>query len=86
MLVSLDEHCNFLGGFAFKSQDLKDPDGIPVVKIKNVNNKVVKMDDVQFFSEEKMNEKLNYHWYLALTYLFFGFSLWLYWFTIYCQI
>ncbi|MDT0602009.1 restriction endonuclease subunit S [Thalassotalea castellviae] len=59
MLVSLGEHCNFLGGFAFKSQDLKDPEGIPVIKIKNVNNKVVKMNDVQFFSEEKMNEKLN---------------------------
>jgi len=59
MLVSLGEHCNFLGGFAFKSQDLKDPEGIPIIKIKNVNNKVVKMNDVQFFSEEKMNEKLN---------------------------
>jgi type I restriction enzyme S subunit len=59
MLVSLSEHCDFLGGFAFKSQDLKEPDGIPVIKIKNVNDKVVKMDGVQFFPIEKMNEKLN---------------------------
>ena len=59
MLVSLGEHCDFLGGFAFKSQDLKEPDGIPVIKIKNVNDRVVNLDDVQFFSVEKMSRKLE---------------------------
>ncbi|MDP2595137.1 restriction endonuclease subunit S [Alteromonas stellipolaris] len=59
MLVSLGEHCDFLGGFAFKSQDLKEPYGIPVIKIKNVNDGVVNLDDAQFFSVEKMSRKLE---------------------------
>jgi len=59
MLVSLGEHCDFLGGFAFKSQDLKESDGIPVIKIKNVNGRVVSLNDVQFFSVEKMSKKLE---------------------------
>ena len=59
MLVKLEEHCEFLGGFAFKSQDLKEIGGIPVVKIKNVNNKVVTLNDVQYFSQTKLTDKLR---------------------------
>lgn len=59
MLVKLEEHCEFLGGFAFKSQDLKKIGGIPVVKIKNVNNKVVTLNDVQYFSQTKLTDKLR---------------------------
>ena len=43
-------------GFAFKSQDLGDR-GIPVVKIKNVNNRTVNIADTQFFPQELLNEK-----------------------------
>ena len=59
MLVSLGEHCDFLSGFAFKSQDLKEPYGIPVIKIKNVNDRVVNLNGVQFFSVDKMSRKLE---------------------------
>mgnify|MGYP000132615747 CR=1 FL=1 len=59
MVVKLGDHCDFLGGFAFKSQDLKESSGIPVVKIKNVNNKVVTLNDVQFFSKDNLTDKLK---------------------------
>lgn len=55
----LGDLCDFLSGFAFKSGDLKGTTGIPVVKIKNVNNKVVTLEDMQFFPEDKLNAKIN---------------------------
>lgn len=55
----LGDLCDFLSGFAFKSGDLKGASGIPVVKIKNVNNKVVTLEDMQFFPEEKLDEKIG---------------------------
>ncbi|MFM5179819.1 restriction endonuclease subunit S [Aeromonas veronii] len=55
----LGDLCDFLSGFAFKSGDLKGDSGIPVVKIKNVNNKVVTLEDMQFFPEEKLDEKID---------------------------
>jgi len=43
-------------GFAFKSNDFSE-EGIPVVKIKNVNNRVVDLSGVQYFPENKVSDK-----------------------------
>ena len=43
-------------GFAFKSEDFCDT-GIPVVKIKNVNNRLVDLVDTEFFPADKVTEK-----------------------------
>ncbi|EML0363885.1 restriction endonuclease subunit S [Providencia rettgeri] len=58
-MVPIGELCDFLSGFAFKSEDLKGNSGIPVVKIKNVNNKVVTLEDMQFFPENKLDSKIS---------------------------
>ena len=55
--VKLGDVCDFLGGFAFKSEDLNNFCGVPVVKIKNVNDKIVTLDDVQFFPIDKISDK-----------------------------
>jgi type I restriction enzyme S subunit len=47
----LGNHADVFSGFAFKSSDWR-LSGIPVVKIKNVNNGVVDISDTQFFSPE----------------------------------
>ncbi len=52
----LRNHVNIFSGFAFKSEDLGKI-GIPVVKIKNVNNKVVSLVDTQFFPEHLITSK-----------------------------
>ena len=46
-------------GFAFKSQDLNDEEGIPVVKIGNIYDREVTLNGSQFFPEDLVNEKLN---------------------------
>ncbi len=43
-------------GFAFRSEDFAGA-GIPVVKIKNVNNRTVDLTDTQFFPESKVTDK-----------------------------
>lgn len=58
-MVPIGELCDFLSGFAFKSEDLKGNSGIPVVKIKNVNDKVVTLEDMQFFPENKLDSKIS---------------------------
>jgi len=45
-------------GYAFKSKDLGSY-GIPVVKIKNVNNRIVTLSNVEYFPNEKVTEKLR---------------------------
>jgi type I restriction enzyme S subunit len=45
-----------ISGFAFKSEDFSDA-GIPVVKIKNVNNRLVDLTETEFFPSEKVTEK-----------------------------
>jgi len=52
----IGNHAEVYSGFAFKSKDLGNH-GIPVVKIKNVNNRVVDVSDTQFFPESLINEK-----------------------------
>lgn len=54
--VRVGEHCTVVSGFAFKSTDLGEI-GIPVIKIKNVNNKTVDLSDTQFFPKELVTEK-----------------------------
>lgn len=55
-LVKVGDHCTVVSGFAFKSKDLGNF-GIPVIKIKNVNNKIVDISDTQFFPKELISEK-----------------------------
>lgn len=43
-------------GFAFKSNDFTE-EGIPVIKIKNVNNRVVDLSETQYFPEIKVTDK-----------------------------
>lgn len=52
----LGNHADVFSGFAFKSADWRLT-GIPVVKIKNVNNGVVDISDTQFFSPESITER-----------------------------
>ncbi|WP_312140546.1 restriction endonuclease subunit S [Pantoea septica] len=58
-MLPIGELCDFLSGFAFKSEDLKGNSGIPVVKIKNVNNKVVTLEDMQFYPEDKLDSRVS---------------------------
>ena len=46
-------------GFAFKSQDLNDEEGIPIVKIGNIHDREDTLNGSQFFPEELINKKLN---------------------------
>lgn len=50
--------CTFLSGFAFKSEEFSDV-GIPVVKIKNIQNKNVDFSDSQFLPNALYNNKLD---------------------------
>ena len=43
-------------GFAFKSEDFSDS-GIPVIKIKNVNNREVDLSTSDYFPENRVNAK-----------------------------
>ena len=46
-------------GYAFKSGDLKSPEGIPVIKIGNLAGRIVDYSDTQFFPEDKVNDKIE---------------------------
>ena len=56
--VKLSDIADIYSGYAFKSKDLQN-NGIPVLKIKNVNNKIVNKECDQFFPEELMTSKLE---------------------------
>jgi type I restriction enzyme S subunit len=45
-------------GFAFKSTDMNDEQGIPIVKIKNIQNGEVTLGQSQYFPEALVNEKI----------------------------
>jgi type I restriction enzyme S subunit len=52
-------NCDFLSGFAFKSKDYED-DGIPIIKIGNIQNRVVSIDlSGNFFPEHKVTDKIS---------------------------
>ena len=55
-LKELNEGASVFSGFAFKSKDFVE-EGIPVVKIKNIQNKSIDLSDIQYFSQDKLNEK-----------------------------
>lgn len=57
--VKLGEVAEILNGYAFKANDFKEI-GVPVIKIKNITPPKVKLEDVQFVSEELYNEKIKY--------------------------
>ncbi len=50
-------HADVFSGFAFKSADLNEHEGIPVVKIKNVNHGVVDLSDTEFFPGGLIGQK-----------------------------
>ena len=45
-------------GFAFKSDDLNNEEGIPVVKIGNIHDRQVTLNGSQFFPKELVNDKI----------------------------
>ena len=54
-----DIGCTFLSGFGFKSSDYKRS-GIPLIKIGNIQNRIVTIDPVgDFISEELIDEKTS---------------------------
>ena len=55
-LKKLNEGASVFSGFAFKSNDFSD-EGIPIVKIKNIQNKSVDLKEVQYFPLDKVNNK-----------------------------
>ncbi|CAH8200727.1 restriction endonuclease subunit S [Vibrio aestuarianus] len=54
----LHELADVFSGYAFKSKDLGE-NGIPVVKIKNVNNKIVSKQCDQFLPDDLVTERLK---------------------------
>ena len=46
-------------GFAFKSDDLNNQEGIPVVKIGNIHDRQVSLEGSQFFPERLVNDKIS---------------------------
>ena len=54
--VPIGECAAVYSGFAFKSKDLGE-EGIPVVKIRNVNNKTVDITETQFFPEQYITQR-----------------------------
>lgn len=54
----LHELADVFSGYAFKSKDLGE-NGIPVVKIKNVNEKIVSKQCDQFLPDNLLNERLK---------------------------
>ena len=55
-LKELNEGASVFSGFAFKSKDFVD-EGIPVVKIKNIQNKAIDLSEIQFFSYDNLKDK-----------------------------
>ncbi|MBE6509052.1 MAG: restriction endonuclease subunit S, partial [Methanobrevibacter sp.] len=55
-LKELNEGASVFSGFAFKSKDFSD-EGIPIVKIKNIQNKSVDLGEVQYFPLDKVTNK-----------------------------
>lgn len=54
----ISKGCDFISGYAFKSSDFVEK-GIPVVKIKNIQNGTVDFKESQFIPEELWSKKLN---------------------------
>jgi type I restriction enzyme S subunit len=50
--------CEFVSGYAFKGNDFVET-GIPVIKIKNIQNRKVTTEDSQCVSEQVITEKLD---------------------------
>ena len=55
-LKELNEGASVFSGFAFKSKDFVE-EGIPVVKIKNIQNKSIDLSDIQYFPQDNLNDK-----------------------------
>jgi type I restriction enzyme S subunit len=56
LMRPISDGASVYSGFAFKSEDFTDA-GIPVVKIKNVNNRLVDFTDNEFFPTSKVTAK-----------------------------
>ena len=56
--VAIGEYAKVLGGFSFKSKDF-DSNGVPVVKIKNVEQGTVNLEDMQCIPNDKYLNKYD---------------------------
>lgn len=57
-IKKISEGCNFLSGYAFKGTDFTSS-GIPIIKIKNIQNGKVTLEDSTYVSESVINGKLE---------------------------
>jgi type I restriction enzyme, S subunit len=55
-MLPIGRFAEVFSGYAFKSEDFSDI-GVPVIKIKNVNNREVDLSATDYFPEEKVTEK-----------------------------
>ena len=58
--VKLGKYVEILSGFAFKSKDFLDC-GVPVIKIKNITQEGVTLEDVSYISKELADKNEKYH-------------------------
>ena len=58
--VKLGKYVEILSGFAFKSKDFLNC-GVPVIKIKNITQEGVTLEDVSYISKELANKNEKYH-------------------------
>ena len=56
--VEIGEYCKLQGGYAFKSKDFIE-EGIPVVKIKNIQGITATLEGSQCFTENDVTEKIE---------------------------
>jgi type I restriction enzyme S subunit len=57
--IKLGEICNFFSGFAFKSEEMHDSEGIPVIKIANIQNSKVNSECNSYYPFDKVSPKLD---------------------------
>ncbi len=55
---TLEEVCNFKNGFAFKSNLFRE-NGLPIIRIANVNGKTVDLSDVKYFDSADYKENMT---------------------------
>ena len=60
-VINIGDVADVYSGYAFKSKDF-DKSGIPIIKIKNIQNKRVHLNSETFFNPQKVTEKLKKFW------------------------
>ena len=57
-IIKLGEACNLQNGFAFKSKFFTE-DGLPILRISNIQNQIINIKKIVYFKLEKYKEKLD---------------------------